>query len=282
MQLDDKFDRGGGEMGSVVVRGVAAAGIIAVLGGGFYPTLLAQEAKSITDQEACKTMKSGAHAADKSKAPKDVAEAEQWLRNDFAQAGESEIQFNLDTGNFSYKTKNDQMFSFNLVTLAQTTLSRDAATGAWRVTFTSYDGASSWFQTRDRDHSVRFQAALQFLAAQAAQNVDATHAAALESFKLQAAAWRTLTVKPTMPDDAYSHKVLAEAAYQDKNLLKAHLEYTLALEKFPAWPEGQFNDALIAGELKAYRNAGRARCAGRQRQDNHLAGQDRATLISRA
>jgi len=120
------------------VWGVAAAGIIAVLGGGFYPTLLAQEAKSITDQEACKTMKSGAHAADKSKAPKDVAEAEQWLRNDFAQAGESEIQFNLDTGNFSYKTKNDQMFSFNLVTLAQTTLSRDAATGAWRVTFTSY------------------------------------------------------------------------------------------------------------------------------------------------
>jgi hypothetical protein len=37
--------------------------------------------------------------------------------------------------------------------------------------------------------------------------------------------------------------------------MKAFLEYNLALQKFPTWPEGQFNLALIGGELKRYRGA---------------------------
>jgi tetratricopeptide (TPR) repeat protein len=194
--------------------------------------------------------------AEKSKAPKDVEEAEQWLRKDFESVGGLDVQFHLDTGEFSYRNKDNQTFGLNLATLVSTALARDAQSGAWRVTYVTYqDGKTYWWQNKDRDRAERFNAALRLMAQQAMHNVDASIATELDKFGLQAQVWRALPEKPKMPEDAYTHKVLAEAAYSEHDLGKAMLEYSLALQKFPTWPEGQFNVASIAGELKRYRSA---------------------------
>jgi hypothetical protein len=74
----------------------------------------------------------------------------------------------------------------------------------------------------------------------------------VEKFKAEAAAWRALAVKPSMPDHAREHKVLAENAVREKNLTRARDEYEAALQIFPTWPEGQFNLALICGEAVDY------------------------------
>ncbi len=55
-----------------------------------------------------------------------------------------------------------------------------------------------------------------------------------------------------LPGEAYRHKVLAEAAVQDKEFLPAADHHRAALDIYPTWPEGQFNLALLSGELKNY------------------------------
>lgn len=76
-----------------------------------------------------------------------------------------------------------------------------------------------------------------------------------EQFKSQAAQWRAANPKPTMPESAHEHQVLAENAIQEKNISKAIDEYEAALAIFPAWPEGQFNVALLCGETDDYASA---------------------------
>jgi len=62
-------------------------------------------------------------------------------------------------------------------------------------------------------------------------------------------------VKPTMPEAAREHQVLAEFAFKEKNVDKAISEYMAALAIFPTWPEGQYNLATLAGEKKMYQMA---------------------------
>jgi tetratricopeptide (TPR) repeat protein len=71
-------------------------------------------------------------------------------------------------------------------------------------------------------------------------------------FKEQASAWQSAATKPAMPETGHEHKVLAENAYREKNLIKAVDEYEAALAVFPTWPEGQFNVALICSESGDY------------------------------
>jgi hypothetical protein len=79
--------------------------------------------------------------------------------------------------------------------------------------------------------------------------MEAKAAANLEEFKPKAAAWRQLAVKPEMPEEAHRHQVLAENAFQAKNVGKAISEYEAALRVFPYWPEGNYNLAMLAGEI---------------------------------
>jgi tetratricopeptide (TPR) repeat protein len=101
----------------------------------------------------------------------------------------------------------------------------------------------------------KLKAALDFLAADARRQVKAQMDSQFEQFKVQAAAWRAAAVKPTMPESAREHQVLAEYAFKEKDTDKAIKEYNAALEMFPTWPEGQFNLATLAGEKKYYENA---------------------------
>jgi hypothetical protein len=52
--------------------------------------------------------------AEKSKVPKDVDEAEQWMRKDLETIGALEVQFHLDTGDLAYRTKDNKNFGFDL------------------------------------------------------------------------------------------------------------------------------------------------------------------------
>jgi tetratricopeptide (TPR) repeat protein len=107
---------------------------------------------------------------------------------------------------------------------------------------------STWSNEAYHDQR-RFQAALIFLARATQEEMEAKAAANLEEFKPKAAAWRQLAVKPEMPEEAHRHQVLAENAFQAKNVGKAISEYEAALRVFPYWPEGNYNLAMLAGEI---------------------------------
>lgn len=68
-------------------------------------------------------------------------------------------------------------------------------------------------------------------------------------------AWRASGSKVELPEEAQRHKVLAEEAFKNKNLQHAGDEYSAALQLYPTWPEGQYNVALILGELNRYSEA---------------------------
>ena len=74
-------------------------------------------------------------------------------------------------------------------------------------------------------------------------------------FQEEASAWRALPVKPVLPEALRRFKTLAEDAIQNKNFEKAIDYYEQGLEVSPLWPEGQFNAALLYGELQIYGQA---------------------------
>jgi tetratricopeptide (TPR) repeat protein len=52
-----------------------------------------------------------------------------------------------------------------------------------------------------------------------------------------------------MPEDAHRHQVLAETAFRSKDVGKAIVEYSAALQAYPCWPEGHYNLAMLAAEV---------------------------------
>jgi tetratricopeptide (TPR) repeat protein len=79
--------------------------------------------------------------------------------------------------------------------------------------------------------------------------------AALKAFTEKAKAWRALAVKPPLPEQVNRYRAQAEDAFQNKEFDKAADCYEKALDIYPVWPQGQFNAALIYGELGVYHQA---------------------------
>jgi tetratricopeptide (TPR) repeat protein len=128
--------------------------------------------------------------------------------------------------------------------------------GLWTVHYSfAGDKMDYWEHMANRDHVERYRLGMIFLAHESQTQWDHAAVEKLASFPAQADAWRALAEKPKMPEEAYKHKVLAEEAYRNKDLVKALSEYQLGIQVFPTWPEGQFNAALIAAELEYYRVA---------------------------
>jgi tetratricopeptide (TPR) repeat protein len=98
----------------------------------------------------------------------------------------------------------------------------------------------------------RFKAALDYLSAAARRQVKTQYDGQWQHFESLLPSWREASAKPTMPEAAREHQVLAEYAFKQKDEEKAIREYMAALEIFPTWPEGQFNVATLAGEKKYY------------------------------
>ncbi len=104
-------------------------------------------------------------------------------------------------------------------------------------------------------NSERFAAALEYLSGEARQRTQVDIDNDWAHFQVQLKALRESTTRPTMPEAAREHQVLAEYAFKEKNTNKAILEYSEALKIFSPWPEGQFNLATLCGEAKHYQCA---------------------------
>jgi tetratricopeptide (TPR) repeat protein len=75
------------------------------------------------------------------------------------------------------------------------------------------------------------------------------------AFANEAKRYREMRVKPTLPEDVHRYRLAAEDAFNNKHFVKALEYYKKGLAIEPLWPQGQFNAAMIAGELRQYGEA---------------------------
>ena len=71
----------------------------------------------------------------------------------------------------------------------------------------------------------------------------------------QIEAWRTLAVKPALPEEVQRYWVAAEDALKNKAFQKAVDYYRRGLAIEPLWPQGQYMAAIIESELHQYGRA---------------------------
>ncbi len=102
----------------------------------------------------------------------------------------------------------------------------------------------------DESHAKLFVDAL--LTLKEAASVPDTEEADFAAFCADAKTWLVATPKPEMPDDARAFKVLAEDAFKRKDFPAALDAYCDALDKYPMWPAGHYNAALLAAEAEDY------------------------------
>ncbi len=76
--------------------------------------------------------------------------------------------------------------------------------------------------------------------------------APLRTFTQRAAAWRALATKPPIPDEVRVQRMMAEDAFKANKPDEALHYYEAGVLLYPTWPEGNFNAALIAGDLGYY------------------------------
>lgn len=74
-------------------------------------------------------------------------------------------------------------------------------------------------------------------------------------FQEEARGWRAIPVKPGLPEGVRRSQILAEDAIRNKSFEEALDHYEQGLQALPMWPEGQFNAALLYGELGIYGQA---------------------------
>ena len=79
--------------------------------------------------------------------------------------------------------------------------------------------------------------------------------APLRTFSQRAAAWRALATKPPFPEEVRVLRLMAEDAVKGNKPDEALNYYENGIALYPTWPEGNFNAALIAGELGYYADA---------------------------
>jgi hypothetical protein len=76
--------------------------------------------------------------------------------------------------------------------------------------------------------------------------------APLRTFTQRAAAWRALATRPPIPDEVRVQRMMAEDAFKANKPDEALRYYEAGVLLYPTWPEGNFNAALIAGDLGYY------------------------------
>lgn len=192
--------------------------------------------------------------------PRDEDEARKWLIESLKHAGVSNVKLenNIVTGQVG-----SQPFTIALWAVTSAQLQAPPAAPVFGVTagvewyvfpnLKDNPGRAFWHNAWMPNEAIRdqrrFQSALIFLARKTQEEMEAKAAANLEEFKPKAAQWRQLAVKPEMPEEAHRHQVLAENAYQAKDVPKTIAEYEAALRADPLWPEGHYNLAMLAAEI---------------------------------
>jgi len=73
-----------------------------------------------------------------------------------------------------------------------------------------------------------------------------------DKFADEARRYREMPEKPALPEETKKYRVMAEDAFNNKEFEKALNYYLKGLAIDPLWPDGQFNAAIIAGDLHVY------------------------------
>ncbi len=194
--------------------------------------------------------------ASEARPPRDDPEAQKWLTEVWTHAKQRQIEFKQIDGVTWVTMQPISGPKLGIYLSWINAIRMVKENGQW-VVYYKVGGQKDelWLCTASESYAQRFYQALLYLTRESHQAANTGNKAALEKFKAQAEQWRALVVKPAMTEEAYKHKVLAEEAYRNKDLVKAWLEYEQALQVFPTWPEGQFNAALLNAELEHYRGA---------------------------
>lgn len=113
---------------------------------------------------------------------------------------------------------------------------------------------SLFWENKERRYATLFLDAVHTLQHDLLSSPDADESA-FAAFSADANLWREAKVKPTMSDVALTYKAVAEDAFRRKNFPAALHAYEQGLEKFPMWPQGHYNAAVLAAEGEDYESA---------------------------
>jgi tetratricopeptide (TPR) repeat protein len=108
-------------------------------------------------------------------------------------------------------------------------------------------GASQAFETDT--YAMQFIDAILTLKAAAQGDDDGS---SFVAFSEKAKVWLATTPKAEMSDEARTYRLLAEDAFKRQDIAAALEAYGDALDLYPMWPEGHYNAALLAAEIKDY------------------------------
>jgi len=112
-------------------------------------------------------------------------------------------------------------------------------------------GATNWLLRPEAEEFARVLYALKEHALKERTRL-ASEISSFVDFQEKARAWRALTIKPILSEDLQRRRIMAEDAFKNKDFEKAVEYYEQGLEIEPLWPQGQYNAALLYGELKDY------------------------------
>jgi hypothetical protein len=112
-----------------------------------------------------------------------------------------------------------------------------------------------WWDRERADHARGFVDGINAIRYYASGRDLVDDASQFAGFQEEARAWRALPVKPSIPEDVRRFQLLAEDAIKNKNFEEAVDFYEQGLNVSPLWPEGQFNAALLYGEMGIYGQA---------------------------
>jgi TolA-binding protein len=109
---------------------------------------------------------------------------------------------------------------------------------------------------KDQSTAEKFVVAMNRMIWENSPGAKAQRQAEQQAYEQTVTAWRSAGSKVELPEEAERHKVLALAAFGDKDFQRAADEYIAGLKVYPMWPEGEFNVALLFGDsLHRYSDA---------------------------
>jgi hypothetical protein len=217
-----------------------------VLGANSGSVLLAQDASSISDQEACKIMttllplQTGVYGKG----------YPGWSVGKITAA-------HLTSSGFTISVKNKPDLSVAYADMKLVDVNQEATDV---VVFTISSG--EFYLVGSKASHVQFYTALSRLTldAQLGIHCDCTRSqidtkATLDAFTQQTAAWRTAATKPALTDEVIKKRILAEDAIEHKKLQRAVGYYEAGVALDPTWAQGWYNAALIYGEQEDFFDA---------------------------
>jgi hypothetical protein len=218
------------------LRSVPLPLMLVVLGANLGTALHAQNANSISDQEACQRMKTLLPLA------QTIDDGHHLF---FAQITGSRL--------------NPAGFALSLKKRSDLTIAYSDLKDVVYNVVVGWSGGQIYFGKGNDEVAERFFKALSHLAAaaHAGQTPDCTidPKAELDIFIRKAAAWRALTTKPVLSDEVTKKRLLAEDAIQERDLGAAVDDYKAGVDIDSTWAQGWYNAALICAELKNYSDA---------------------------